>query len=94
MRFEFSGSLLRYVDYHRQFSADASTLGGALEKLFAHHPGLEPVLLGGERRFSRAHQVFINGTRLARGSEQDDDILQTPVGADDTVSILTLITGG
>jgi hypothetical protein len=94
MRFEFSGSLLRYVDYHRQFSTNASTLGGALEQLFARHPGLEPVLLSGERRFSRAHQLFVNGARLARGNEQDDDLLQTPVGPDDTVSILTLITGG
>ena len=94
MRFEFSGSLLRYVDYHRQFSTDASTLGGALEKLFVRHPELESVLLSGERRFSRAHQIFVNGARLARASEQDDNILQTPVGPEDTVSILTLITGG
>ena len=64
------------------------------DEMAARHPEIEPVLLGGERRFSRAHQVFINGARLAKGSEKDDDILQTPVGPDDTVSILTLITGG
>jgi sulfur-carrier protein len=92
MTFEFSGSLLRYVDYRRQVVIPAKTLGAALDVLFGHYPAVKPILLAGKPHLSQAHQVFINGARIANHAQSD--ILQTPLLDQDVVSILTLITGG
>ena len=94
MTFEFSGGLLRYVDYRPQVRVGGTSLGGALEALFTDYPKLKTVLLAGGAGLSQAHQIFLNGKRLTRDEQSDSSFLHKPVGETDTVSILTLITGG
>lgn len=88
MILQFSGILLRLVNYDREVRVDAPTLGEALTLAEAHYPMLRPVLRdsGGELR--RAHRVVINGSMVTRAT------LSTPVGDADSVQFLTAIAGG
>lgn len=95
MKLELSGSLLRYVGFEPQLVLDVTSLAAALSQLFERYPDVKPVLLSKEGRFSRAHQVFINGARVNKDSAADfETLMARPLTQDDTVSILTLITGG
>lgn len=95
MKMELSGSLLRYVGFESKIAFDSPTLGAALDLLFERYPAVKPVLLAKDGQLSRAHQVFLNGTRVTKDSAVDAaSLLSRPLTADDTVSILTLITGG
>jgi molybdopterin converting factor small subunit len=95
MTFEFSGSLLRYVGYQRRLELGATNMGAALEALCGRHPDLKKILFGKDGRISRAHQIFLNGDRIAHENHQAaSELLQMPLQDADTVSILTLITGG
>lgn len=91
MNLELSGSLLRYVGFERKLSFDAKNVGGAFEALFMRYPAVRDIVLAKDGRVSLAHQIFVNGARLDR---EKGDVLTTPLKDTDTVSILTLITGG
>jgi hypothetical protein len=95
MKFEFSGSLLRYLGYQRRLEISATNVGGAFEVLCNDHPGLKGLLFGKDGRVSRAHQIFINGERVALEHHNSAaELMQRKLQDTDTISILTLITGG
>lgn len=95
MKFEFSGSLLRYVDYERSFESKAGTIGGAFDDLCARYPKIKGILFGADGRLSKAHQIFVNGERIAHEKLSDPkELMGRSVTDKDTVSVLTLITGG
>ena len=88
MRFSFSGTLMRFVDFQREHAFEATTLAGALEALVAAYPQLRPVLYSSSGALRPTHRLFLNGEQVL------SDELARPVGAADTVEILTAIAGG
>lgn len=88
MKLRFSGLLLRVVDYQRDITISAGTLGEALDIAENRYPQLRPVLRDGDGQLRRAHRVFING-------EQAGDVdLATELSDADEVEFLTAIAGG
>src|SRR5262245_42301495 len=65
MKFEFSGSLLRYVGYARTFASEGGSIRAAIEDLCGQHTAVREILFDGDGRISRAHQFFLNGHRIA-----------------------------
>jgi hypothetical protein len=94
MKFEFSGSLLRYVGYARTCSCEAANIGDAFAHLREKYPQLNTILFASDGRLSKAHQLFINGVRVPPDKLSGPDFAKTPLAQSDAVSILTLITGG
>ncbi|MCX4239980.1 MoaD/ThiS family protein [Paraliomyxa miuraensis] len=95
MRFQFSGALLRFVDFAKQIDVGGPTLGACVEQLVAEHPRLGAALLDQNGRVSDTHQLFLNGEQLDPAPRDGNDPrLSLMVGPDDTVYILTAITGG
>jgi len=88
MKFRFSGTLMRFVDYQREVQVDASTLGTAIDELARRFPDLKPVLLDAEGRVRKAHSLFLHRQRL------NDTNLDQKLNEDDCVEVLTLIAGG
>lgn len=88
MTFQFSGLLLRFVDYDRSVSVPAATLGEALRSLLERYPQLRPVLWDRTGKLSRVHRVVINGELVARPDEN------APLSETDRVEFFTAIAGG
>jgi sulfur-carrier protein len=88
MKFEFSGLLLKYVDYQNEAVVQADTLGRALDELITRHPKLAEVLYDGSGRVRRTHRVFRNGERV---DPNDRDL---PLREGDEVTFVTSIAGG
>ncbi len=68
---------------------EGTTIGGVVKALVAEYPGLEGNLLNADGTLHRFVNVYVN----------DDDVrylegLDTPVKADDEVSILPAVAGG
>lgn len=95
MKFIFSGTMLRFVDYAREVEIAEPSFQLALEKLVSRNPPLQPVLLDGEGNLRRTHQMFLNGecmdTRYYSDTQARDELAMQ---ADDSVYILTAIAGG
>ncbi|KQR73929.1 hypothetical protein ASG35_19065 [Burkholderia sp. Leaf177] len=87
MTFNFSGSLLRFVGYRRQLAYDASTLGNALNALFADYPELRELLMDQDFAFRRTMRLAIN-SEVIRGD------ISRPLTPNDSVEIMTAISGG
>ncbi len=66
-----------------------STVGEALEALFALHPGLRPRMLDRAGRIHRHLLVFHGDQRLSRG-----DWAAVPLGPEDTLRMLMAVGGG
>jgi molybdopterin converting factor small subunit len=89
VKFRFSGTLLRFVDFRKEIAVeDAPTVGLALENLVNRHPALKGVLYDADAKVRRTHRMVLNGELL--GPEQTDRTLS----GDDTIEILTAIAGG
>ncbi|MEV6105825.1 MoaD/ThiS family protein [Streptomyces sp. NPDC051940] len=89
MQFQFSGFLLRYVDYQRTLDYDAGTVGDALSQLFDEHPGLRPVVVdeaGGVRRTVR---LCLDGELLPASRAHEVELT-----GDSRVDVLTAVAGG
>ena len=88
MRFRFSGTLMRFVDFQRELAVAAPTIAGGFEQLIAAHPQLRAVLFTGAGALRGTHRLFLNGEQLA------GEDLGRAVGEADTVEILTALAGG
>jgi molybdopterin converting factor small subunit len=89
VKFRFSGSLLRFVDYRKEIAIEgAANVGLALQDLVTAYPALSGVLYDADSKVRRAHRMFLNGESFDPG--QTDRAL----GDEDTIEILTAIAGG
>ena len=86
MRFFLSGNLLRFSSFQREVTVDATTVAEGIDVLIAQHPGLAQVLLDGAHNVRGVHKLFIDGEPL--------DSLDSPVGDDTEIAIVTAIAGG
>jgi hypothetical protein len=95
MKFMFSGVMLRFVDFSKAIEVSEPNLELALKTLLARWPQLGPVLLDGEGRLRRSHQMFLNGESVeARYYSDPQARSQLAMGPDDSVYFLTAIAGG
>ena len=88
MKFVFSGTLLRFVDYQKEISVEASTVRNAVEGLVVSQPNLKNMLLDGEGKVRAAHRLFLNAEQLFA------EDMDRPVSPSDCVEIVTAIAGG
>lgn len=88
MMVRVSGALLRFTDYRRVISVDASTVEAALVKLSGDYQQLRKVLFDREGKVRATHKIFLNGEPL------EPDQLASSAGAADCVDLLLAISGG
>ncbi len=93
MKVVLPGALLRFADYTKEVEVDARTLGEGIEVLAARFPRLRPVLLDGDGRVRRTHQLFLNGEQVER-SEYATGVAAVAVTDGDTLFVLTAVAGG
>lgn len=95
MKFQFSGTMLRFVDFAREVDIAEPNLERALAALLDQRPGLRPVLLDAAGNLRRSHQMFLNGESMDPCYYSDPDARAAlATGADDQVYFLTAIAGG
>lgn len=95
MKFIFAGNLLRFVDYSKEVEIQGNTLNHCLDQVTQKFPALRSALFDREGRIRQTHQLFLNGEQLASpGGHGAPALLERPVGASDTLYILTAIAGG
>ncbi len=88
MKFRFSGTLMRFVDFEREQDIAAPTIAIALDALVAKYPELRGVLFSASNTLRQTHRLFLNGEQVMANE------LDREVGDDDVVEILTAIAGG
>ena len=88
MKFQFSGNLLRYVDYRREIEVDGSTLAEGVDNLVKKFPDFRRVAQDSEGEVRLIHRFFLNDELLEPGN------VHCAVGPDDEVTVLTPIAGG
>ena len=88
MKFQFSGNLLRYVDYRREIEVDGATLAEGVDNLSREFPDFRRVVQTSEGKVRLIHCFILNGEQLAPGN------VHCAVGSDDEVTVLTPIAGG
>ena len=88
MMVRVSGALLRFTDYRRVISVDASTVEAALTQLAGEYGQLRGVLFDRAGHVRATHKIFLNGEPL------EPDQLAQPAGDADCVDLLLAISGG
>ena|SRR5687767_12729848 len=88
MRFRFSGTLLRFTEYQKEVSVDATTLKAGLDALVARFPDMSKVLYDRVGQLRATHRFFINGVQLEK------DQIGHAVAETDIVDVVTAVTGG
>ncbi len=95
LKFVFNGLMLRFVDFMKEVEIPAPNFEVALQSLLERYPTLVPVLLDGEGRVRRTHQMFLNGESMERRYYSDAQARsQLPVQPGDSVYVLTAVAGG
>lgn len=95
MKFMFSGTMLRFVNFDREIDIPEPNLELALQRLLDERPALRPVLLDGLGNLRRSHQMFLNGQTVPNDFYSDRQVRGAQdVQAEDTVYFLTAIAGG
>jgi hypothetical protein len=95
VKFLFSGTMLRFVDFAREVDIAEPNLELALGALLDQRPGLRPVLLDAAGNLRRSHQMFLNGESMDPRYYSDAGArADLATGADDSVYFLTAIAGG
>jgi molybdopterin synthase sulfur carrier subunit len=69
-------------------SVEGATVRACIEAADASHPGFGELVLDKEGALRGFVSLFVNGEKLERSG------LDTPVGADDTISVLAAAAGG
>lgn len=82
------GPLRRLVGFQRGVRIDASTVSQGLRSLCESYPDMERVLFDEAGHLRGIHMLALNNTMLDRSH------LETPVGEDDEVELLTALAGG
>ena len=88
MKFQFSGNLLRYVDFHREVEIRGDTVEEGVENLSETFPRFGRIIHDSEGHIRMLHRLHLNGELL-----NPDDYRQ-PVSSEDVIGILTPIAGG
>jgi sulfur-carrier protein len=88
MKFRFSGTLMRFVEFEREQEFAAKTIAGAIDALIAKHPQLRSVLFSASGTLRQTHRLFLNGEQIMA------DELEREITDTDVVEILTAIAGG
>jgi sulfur-carrier protein len=93
MKIVLSGALVRFADYTKEIDVEASTVAEGVERLTDRFPNLKDVLLDGDGRVRRTHQLFLNGEQVERG---DYPMGTAPLSCaeQDTLFVLTAVAGG
>jgi len=95
VKFIFSGTMLRFVDFAREVDIPEPNLERALAALLDQRPDLRPVLLDGAGNLRRSHQMFLNGESMHPRYYSDSRArAEVATAADDSVYFLTAIAGG
>jgi sulfur-carrier protein len=95
MKFMFSGTMLRFVDYESEVEISEPNFELALNALLNKAPALQNVLLDGEKNLRRTHQMFLNGESMEARYYSDRQARSTlPMQPNDSVYFLTAIAGG
>lgn len=81
--------LRQYADGNESVSAEAATVGEALEKLTSEHADLKKHLFSDEGKLRSFVNIYVNDEDI-RYLDRD----KTAVGADDVISIVPSIAGG
>lgn len=84
----FTANLLRYFD-SPDSEVDASTVGAALEAVFAQHPQARDYVLDEQGGLRRHVVIFVDGARL-----RDRRRLSDPVGQNSQIHVLQALSGG
>jgi molybdopterin converting factor small subunit len=87
MEIRFSGLLLRFTNYERTTTVQATTLGDALSSLRLQFPQLGPVLWDGNGDLQRVHRLILNGEVVSID-------LSRPLLETDRLEFLTAVAGG
>jgi len=93
MKIILSGALVRFADYTKEVDVEATTIAEGIEDLTTRYPGLKAVLLDGDGRVRRTHQLFLNGKQVERG-EYPLGTAPVSCAAADTLFVLTSVAGG
>lgn len=93
MKIVLSGALIRFADYTKEIDVEAATVAEGVERLTDRFPNLKDVLLDGDGRVRRTHQLFLNGEQVERG---DYPFGTAPLSCaqHDTLLVLTAVAGG
>ncbi|HYH97663.1 MoaD/ThiS family protein [Hyalangium sp.] len=95
MKFIFSGTMLRFVDYSHEVEISEPNFELALKGLLAKAPALEGVLLDSNKNLRRTHQMFLNGESMEARYYSDAQARNAlAVQPTDSVYFLTAIAGG
>jgi hypothetical protein len=89
MLIRLSGPLLRFMKYQKEHDInEAKTVQGALHLLIDMYPTLKSVLYDTNGTVRATHRFFLNGAPLASSG------MDSHVGSDDCLEIITPIAGG
>jgi molybdopterin converting factor small subunit len=88
MKFQFSGNLLRYLDYHREIEVEGGTVTEGIGNLVELYPDFRRIIHNSEGDIRLIHRFFLNGSLL------DPKHVHHAVKPDDVVTVLTPIAGG
>ena len=95
IKFIFNGLMLRFVDFAKEIEIAAPNLELALRTLLERYPRLVPVLLDGDGRVRRTHQMFLNGEQLTRAYYSDAQVRsEHAIRPGDSIYVLTAVAGG
>ena len=88
MKFEFSGNLLRYLNYQREIEVEGGTLVEGVGNLVERYPDFRRVIQDSKGEIRLIHRFFLNGSQLEPGD------VHCAVEPGDVVTVLTPIAGG
>lgn len=88
MNINFSGTLLRFVNFQKTLTLEANTVSEALAAVAGRFPQASAVIFDGEGKVRQVHQIFVNGKQLPANK------LDQTLASSDRVDLLTAIAGG
>jgi len=88
MVINFSGALLRFVNFQKSVSIEAGTVGEALEVVATRFPNAKPVIYDTDGNVRKVHQLFLNGRQV------NSQEIGMPVQGADRLDVMTAIAGG
>ena len=95
IKFMFNGLMLRFVEFSKEVEIAAPNFELALRGLLERFPQLARVLLDGEGRVRRTHQMFLNGESMEPRYYRDAQARsELAIQQGDSVYVLTAVAGG
>ncbi len=88
MNITVTGTLQRFTNYQRNHQTEAENVERGLEILTETYPDLKKILFEADGSLRQIHRLFLNGEQI------QPDSMQTRVGPNDKLDIITAIAGG